>query len=232
MSCEKQQCSSECGSKCSFKLIYFDARGKAELIRLIFAAAGKEFEDSRVKSPLSGDKTEWLALKPNTPFGQLPVLEITDKSAGKTTQLAQSNAIGRALARKFGLAGKDDLEQALVDMYVDQVSDVGMERAKFFWEKDEAKKKTLEEAFKSETVPKNLSLFEKQLANNNTGYLVGSGLTWADLALFNFLDSLSGGNGCSENSCEQYPNVNKLVEKIRSCPKISKWLTSRPHTQF
>jgi len=165
------------------------------------------------------------------PFGQVPVLEVSDKSSGKTIVLAQSNAIGRLLARKFGIAGKNECEQAQVDMYVDQVADVGQERAKFIWEKDEAKKKTLEEAFKSETLPKNLSFFEKQLTSNNTGFLVGEGLTWADLALFNLLDSLSGGNGCSDcNACDQYPNVKKLVEKIRSCPKISKWLAARPQT--
>ena len=42
-----------------FKLSYFDIRGRAELPRLVFAAAGKEFEDER----LSGDK--WTAFKPS-----------------------------------------------------------------------------------------------------------------------------------------------------------------------
>lgn len=43
----------------SYKLSYFKAKGRGELARLMFAAAGKEFEDER----LAGE--EWLAFKPS-----------------------------------------------------------------------------------------------------------------------------------------------------------------------
>ena len=42
-----------------YKLSYFDAMGRAEVARLLFAAAGKEFEDER----LAGEK--WQAFKPS-----------------------------------------------------------------------------------------------------------------------------------------------------------------------
>ena len=41
------------------KLIYFDARGRAELSRLILAQAGQEYEDCRIK------RDEWPAMKPS-----------------------------------------------------------------------------------------------------------------------------------------------------------------------
>ena len=41
------------------KLIYFNARGRAELSRLILAQAGVEFEDLRIT------KEEWPAMKPS-----------------------------------------------------------------------------------------------------------------------------------------------------------------------
>ena len=41
----------------SYKLTYFDIRGRGEVVRLIFKAAEVEFEDKRVKFE------EWGALK-------------------------------------------------------------------------------------------------------------------------------------------------------------------------
>ena len=52
------------------------------------------------------------------PLGQVPVLELDGK------QLAQSNAIFRYLARQHGLAGKNDWENALADMYGDCLQDI------------------------------------------------------------------------------------------------------------
>ena len=73
-----------------YKLIYFDLRGRAELARFILVAAGQEFEDKRV------DKDEWETLKASTPFGQLPLLEVTEGSNKAT--IAQSLAIGNSLS--------------------------------------------------------------------------------------------------------------------------------------
>jgi hypothetical protein len=86
-----------------YKLIYFNFRGLAEPSRYIFAVAGQEYEDFRF------EREDWPKHKPNTPFGQSPVLEVSDGS--HTTQIAQSAAIARYLANKFGLAGKNDIEK-------------------------------------------------------------------------------------------------------------------------
>ena len=72
-----------------YKLNYFNLRARGELIRLIFAASGQEFTDNRIEFP------DWPALKPNTPFGQLPYLEITED--GKTRSICQSMAIGKVV---------------------------------------------------------------------------------------------------------------------------------------
>ena len=69
-----------------YKLTYFNIRGRGELARLVFAAAGQEFIDHRIDYP------DWPALKPTTPFGSLPLLDITED--GKTVRLAQSVTIG------------------------------------------------------------------------------------------------------------------------------------------
>ena len=43
-----------------YELIYFNGRGRAEVIRLLFAQAGAQYEDTRVKM----DEEEWGKLKP------------------------------------------------------------------------------------------------------------------------------------------------------------------------
>ncbi|KIH50854.1 glutathione S-transferase protein [Ancylostoma duodenale] len=73
-----------------YKLTYFNGRGTAEIIRQVFVLAGQEYEDVRLSFE------EWPKHKAEMPFGQIPVLEVDGK------QLAQSIAIVRFLARKFG----------------------------------------------------------------------------------------------------------------------------------
>lgn len=53
-----------------------------------------------------------------TPFGALPVLEIDGRA------VAQSNAVARYLARKYGLAGKDEWEELECDVLVDTLQDL------------------------------------------------------------------------------------------------------------
>ncbi|VDO98786.1 unnamed protein product [Soboliphyme baturini] len=53
----------------TYKLYYFDGRGRAELCRILLAYGNIEYEDVRVSSE------EWTKLKPTMPMGQLPVLE-------------------------------------------------------------------------------------------------------------------------------------------------------------
>jgi hypothetical protein len=45
----------------SYKVVYFDGRGRAELTRLVFGAAGQAFEDVRVK--------DWPNGKESAPLG-------------------------------------------------------------------------------------------------------------------------------------------------------------------
>ena len=49
----------------NYKLTYFNVKGRAEVIRLIFAAAGVEYEDIRLTTE------EWVAMKPGSKFAQL-----------------------------------------------------------------------------------------------------------------------------------------------------------------
>jgi glutathione S-transferase len=45
----------------SYKLSYFNARGRAEMIRLVFAAAGVEYEDCRLTKEEFGKLKEGMS---------------------------------------------------------------------------------------------------------------------------------------------------------------------------
>ena len=102
----------------TYKLHYFDIRGRGECIRLLFMLKDQAFEDIRynfeewpeTKKTISKSfysKIFWLqslryiviircTSSLDAPNGQLPFLEIDDDV------ICQSRAIGRMLAKKFG----------------------------------------------------------------------------------------------------------------------------------
>lgn len=68
-----------------YKLNYFNGRGKAEPIRLLFAAAGQKYEDVRF------ERETWPQYKPKSPTGQAPFIEINE--GGNSRVLAESVTI-------------------------------------------------------------------------------------------------------------------------------------------
>ncbi|PAV80071.1 hypothetical protein WR25_25892 [Diploscapter pachys] len=130
-----------------------------------------------------------------TPFGQIPVLEIDGKP------LAQSFTIARYLAHKFNLTGKDEYETAVCDSIVDQYKDF-ISEVRTYWRVIKGFQEGDENKLKQEVfvpgIKKNLPLFVNFLKPNNSGikfnvfkfrmnllsgYLVGDHLTWADIVI-------------------------------------------------
>jgi prostaglandin-H2 D-isomerase / glutathione transferase len=56
----------------NYEVTYFDAKGRAEAIRVFLHAAGIEFKDTRMK------RDEWPEIKPKTPLGFVPTLKINE----------------------------------------------------------------------------------------------------------------------------------------------------------
>src|SRR6188472_4305940 len=84
------------------RLIYFDAPvSRGEECRLALHVAGVDFEDVRI------DQTAWPAMKAQTPYGALPLLELPGHAP-----LAHSNAILVLIGRRHGLHPADDFEAA------------------------------------------------------------------------------------------------------------------------
>jgi glutathione S-transferase len=205
-----------------YKIIYFQGRGRAEVMRLIFAVAGVDYTDERVDFGAG-----LAAVKPLAPFGQLPLLEVDGK------MLCQSNACARYLARQFKLAGKTDLEQAQADMIVDCLEDALKPIFAFTFEtKDETKKAEQKKKFLEEQLPQHLTYLDNLLKKNHGGdkFFVGTELTWADLALINYLSWIDIAEGSARLA--KYPKVKALRERVEALPKVAAWIAKRPQSQF
>jgi glutathione S-transferase len=204
----------------TYKFHYYNARGRGEICRLIFAAAGEKFEDIRY------ELTEWPSHKAEMPLGQIPVLEYNG------VKLPQSLSIARFLAQQFELAGKDNFEQAKVDAVVDTILDLTTKTVAFSFEKDQAKKQELIKKFLDEELSKHLENLEvlRKLYGDDGPYFVGNKLTWADLYFYHCGDTflrILGGNCLDGHSWLQQNRA-----EVEKQPKIAEYLKNRPKTAF
>ncbi|XP_038611201.1 hematopoietic prostaglandin D synthase isoform X5 [Tachyglossus aculeatus] len=78
----------------NLKLVYFNLRGRAEIIRYLFAYMDLKYEDQRI------EPADWPGIKPLLPFGKIPILEVDG------VILHQSLAIARYFAREAGNLGR------------------------------------------------------------------------------------------------------------------------------
>lgn len=200
----------------NYRLIYFNARGRAEHIRFIFAYAGVDYEDVRIA------REKWPEYKKKTPFGALPVLEIDGKP------FAQSNAAARHLARQHGLAGKDPWEELQCDVLVDTLQDLKQVLWQYRTEQDPIKKEERKAKLMKETIPFYLRKFEKVVADNG-GYSVGSDLTWTDFVFATSLENFEQIFG--KGALDQYPALKGLKTKVLTIPSIEEWVAKRPLTE-
>lgn len=200
-----------------FKLTYFNLRGRAELSRFLFELADQEYEDVRIEA-----KEEWPKLKPTSPFGQLPILEVDGQV------YCQGLSISRYLAREFGFAGKTNEEQLKIDMIIECIEDLGKPlQIAFVTAKTEEEKKAAIDKYVNETQPPMLANLEKMV--NDNGFFVGDSLTVADLQLFIGL-SFSKAIGIYTLEADKYPKLAGVMEKCASNPKIDAWIKKRPQT--
>lgn len=198
----------------SYKLIYFNSKGRAELSRFILAQAGVEYEDVRLT------KEQWAELKPSTPFGGLPVLEVDGK------KLAGSSCIARFLAEEHGLGGSNALENAQISAIVDAGGDIVNELMKFFFESDESKKPAAKERVLVEVLPKKLPNLEKLVSED--GWLFNNKVSWADLCIYIILDWIMF---VKPDVTDDYPGLGRLQKAVEALPNIAKWMKERPVTE-
>uniref|UniRef100_A0A0L8HMA4 GST N-terminal domain-containing protein n=1 Tax=Octopus bimaculoides TaxID=37653 RepID=A0A0L8HMA4_OCTBM len=97
----------------SYTIHYFNHRGRAEVCRMLLAAAGVKYNDRRIES------SEWAVMRELMPCSMMPVLEFDDG-----TKIPQSMAMARFLATEYGFHGNTNMEKLRVDYISDCFYDI------------------------------------------------------------------------------------------------------------
>ncbi|XP_074646002.1 uncharacterized protein LOC141902256 [Tubulanus polymorphus] len=209
-----------------YTLKYFNARGLAEISRLLFAQAGVEYEDVRYTLAIE-DAEGWAKIKAGIPFGKVPVLEID----GQT--LTQSTAIANYLAKEFGLLGNTAMETGRILEVFFTAHDIMDAGWKVAFEKDEARKEEMKKTNIETEMPRLFGALKTLLGSNE--FFVGSGVTLADLQVFLVTDGvirLSKEHEQLVGFLDKFPTLSAHRDKIASIPKIATYLENRPKTAF
>jgi prostaglandin-H2 D-isomerase / glutathione transferase len=195
------------------KLTYFDApMSRGEECRLALRIAGVDFEDERLK------RDEWLARKPMTPFGSLPLFELPGHPV-----LAQSNAILVLIGRRYGLHPKDDFEAARHEAVMQHVEDLRAHVGPTMRMKEEEEKKKAREQLVSSYIPDWAANTEKQIGEGP--FFAGATPHVVDLKLHMTVRWFRSGvlDHIPATVFDAYPKLIRVHDAVRDHASVKAW---------
>lgn len=196
-----------------FKLIYSEDRGKADLIKLIFFFKNQIYEDLQIK------QADQIFYSNFMPFEELPVLIIDDEF-----KIAQVNSICRFLAKYFDLDGGNEIEKVMCDMVVERLRECS-DQYSLITQNESLQKNVSLSRFLNETLTKTLNGYEKILAMNiKFRYIVGTEISWADLAVINSWEWLDDN---LKQLINHYPLVKRHYDFIRNIKEVNEWFNKQ-----
>lgn len=200
------------------RLTYFDAPiSRGEECRLALYLAGVEFEDVRIK------RDDWLTLKPKTPFGSLPTLELDGAGA-----LAQSNALLTLVGRRYGLLPKDDVEASRHEAILQHCEDLRAAFAPTLRMSDAEEKKKAREKLVELYVPGWAASVENQIRGP---FFAGAQPSVADVKLFVVARWLTGGtvDHVPTTVLSDAPKLSALISAFAEHERVKAWY-AKPRT--
>lgn len=195
------------------KLTYFDAPiSRGEECRLALHAAGVDFEDVRVA------REAWPALKPTTPFGNMPVLEWPGHAP-----LGHSSAILVLIGRLHDLHPSEPFEAARHEALMGHCEDLRATVGPALRIADADEKKKAREALASGYLPTWAGYTERQIGDGP--FLAGAKLSVADLKIYQVVKWLVSGtvDHIPASIFEPFPKLTRLYEAVRDDARVRSW---------
>ncbi|KAI3382490.1 hypothetical protein SNEBB_001111 [Seison nebaliae] len=188
----------------NYVLKYFDTRGRAEVIRMMFAYGNIDYEDRR----LSYD--EWRTIrKRDRRIFSLPWLEMDGEV------YCQAKAIGEYVAGTLDLLPNNPLEMLKFHMVIDTAFDLnaaffGVVHATDKYDENKEKflkKKALLYCYELET-----------LSNKLSNWIISDKLTLCDFYVFETLDSKI--KSIDSTFLDQFPKLKDIYRKVRELEEL------------
>jgi glutathione S-transferase len=195
-------------------LTYFDFSGsRGEECRLALHLAGIDFIDNRVKPGPA-----WAELKPTTPFGSMPTLELPGKGT-----FAQSNAILTLVGRKHGLHPTDEFEAARHEALLAFAEDLRHNVSPVLRIKDEPERTNKRNEIATTTIPTWAGYVERQLGDGP--FVAGAKLNVVDIKLYIVMRwFISGGVDLVPATVfDTFPKLRRLYDAVADHAGVKAW---------
>ncbi|KFO24966.1 Hematopoietic prostaglandin D synthase [Fukomys damarensis] len=234
----------------NYKLMYFNMRGRAEIIRYIFAYLDIKYEDHRI------EEADWPEIKSmqnhqllvqilqpcslDSPvFHHKPIILFIQTYMEQHTLpfgkipvlevdgllLHQSLAIARYLTKNTDLAGKTAMEQCQADALVDTLDDF---MSCFPWaEKKQEVKNEMFNKLLTREAPHLLQSLGTYLGDKE--WFIGNSVTWADFYWDICSTTLLV---LKPDLLDSHPSLQTLRKKVQAIPAIAAWIQQRPQTRL
>ncbi|KAF9903268.1 hypothetical protein EC991_004040 [Linnemannia zychae] len=207
----------------TFELKYFGIHGLAGGSRTLLALSGAKFR--------SDIPEDWASEKPNAPFGVMPLLTETSADGKTTLHVAESDAIERYLARKFGFLGQDAFEEVLVNTFVSNSQSLLTSiLTKYMIVKDPEVKAANKEPLITNNIVPWIKYHEQHLkANGANGHYVGNKVTLADVKtdfVISLIQSVTGDDLVSESKTPAIMQVRKQLHKTEN---LAAWMKTEEY---
>jgi len=198
-----------------------------EPIRATFALSGTPFEDRRIPG------AEWGELKSTTPYGQMPVLTITNED-GTTTVLSQCRAILRYLGKILQYEGKplypsDPMLAYKCDEVMDLLEDARGKFVTTFAIKDEAEKMAARLAMVREGGGM-YPILQQLDTRIGTEWCSGDSVSIADLYIVTVCNIFEGPtflDGFPDDTFAPFPNIMALRAKLCALPPLAEYYSGK-----
>mmetsp|Transcript_5782 Transcript_5782/g.9174 ORF Transcript_5782/g.9174 Transcript_5782/m.9174 type:complete len:226 (+) Transcript_5782:114-791(+) len=213
------------------KITYFNIEGAAEKARLALTLAKVPFEDERVNFP------DWAALKPKTPHGSLPILDLDGEVFTDSAAIMRYCA---SLDSTKTLMPADPKQQLKIESAIGLCGDIerawspalymGMRPQMFGYPEDfsktpegQAKVKEMRQKFVADEMPKWMGFITAMMEKNGGPFLCGDKPTLADCYFLPILRSFCKGHvdHVDVTWIEAFPKMVEYKKKMEAIPELA-----------